>query len=199
MDEKPAIDAPTRWRSRALIWPFVVFCGLTLLFALALKSGDPTRLPSALIGKPVPDLALAPLPGLAESTGPIPGFSGADLRQGQASIVNFWASWCGPCVQEHPLLVTAKNETGARVLGVNYKDQPAAARHFLEQHGNPYAAVGIDGSGRAAIEWGVYGIPETFIVDGEGRIVFRHVGPITPQTLRTILIPALERARAPTR
>ena len=95
------------------------------------------------------------------------------------SVVNFWASWCAPCVQEHPLLVALKERTGVQLYGVNYKDQAAAARRFLGRYGNPFAAVGVDANGRAAIEWGVYGMPETFIVNGKGEIVYKHVGPIS--------------------
>ena len=108
--------------------------------------------------------------------------------------MNFWASWCVPCVQEHPLLVALKERTGVRLYGVNYKDQAAAARRFLGRYGNPFTAVGVDGDGRAAIEWGVYGMPETFVVDGKGRIVYKHVGPITPETLETKIIPAIRAA-----
>ena len=119
------------------------------------------------------------LEGLSDGTRPIGGFASADLAAGQVSVVNFWASWCVPCVQEHPLLVALKEQTGVQLYGVNYKDQAAAARRFLGRYGNPFAAVGVDGNGRAAIEWGVYGMPETFVVDGKGRIVYKHVGPIT--------------------
>ena len=110
--------------------------------------------------------------------------------------MNFWASWCVPCVQEHPLLVALKERTGVRLYGVNYKDQAAAARRFLGRYGNPFAAVGVDGNGRAAIEWGVYGMPETFVVDGKGRIAYKHVGPISEQTLETKIIPAIRAAQA---
>ena len=127
--------------------------------------------------------------GLGDGTRPIGGFTSADLAAGQVSVVNFWASWCVPCVQEHPLLVALKERTGVRLYGVNYKDQAAAARRFLGRYGNPFAAVGVDGDGRAAIEWGVYGMPETFVVDGKGRIAYKHVGPISAETLETKIIP----------
>jgi len=110
-------------------------------------------------------------------------------------VVNFWASWCVPCVQEHPVLVALREQTGVRVYGINYKDQAAAARRFLGRYGKPYVAVGVDGNGRAAIEWGVYGMPETFIVSGEGRIVHKHVGPITFATLERRIIPAIRAAQ----
>ena len=176
--------------------PLAIFCTLALIFAFALRSGDPSKLPSALIGKPVPAIALAGLEGLSDGTRPIAGFSSTDLAGGQVSVVNFWASWCVPCVQEHPLLVALKEQTGVRLYGVNYKDQAAAARRFLGRYGNPFAAVGVDGDGRAAIEWGVYGMPETFVVDGQGRIAYKHVGPISEQTLEIKIIPAIRAAQA---
>ena len=187
--------AQTR-RVGALLWPLAIFCMLALIFVFALRSGDPSKLPSALIGKPVPNFALAGLEGLGDGTRPIGGFAGADLAGGQVSVVNFWASWCVPCVQEHPMLVALKERTGVRLYGVNYKDQAAAARRFLGRYGNPFAAVGVDGDGRAAIEWGVYGMPETFVVDGKGEIVYKHVGPITAQTLEAKIVPAIRAAQA---
>ena len=178
-----------------LVWPLAIFAVLAAIFAFALSTGDPSKLPSALIGKHVPAIELAPVEGLADSGRPIGGFSGADLAKGQVSVVNFWASWCLPCVQEHPLLVALKERTGVRVYGVNYKDQPAAARRFLGRYGNPFVAVGVDGNGRAAIEWGVYGMPETFIVNGQGEIVYKHVGPITADALETKIMPAIRAAQ----
>jgi cytochrome c biogenesis protein CcmG, thiol:disulfide interchange protein DsbE len=176
-------------RSRALLWPLAVFCALAALFALALRSGDPSHLPSALIGKPVPQMALAALPDLVDGSRPVPGIASDELK-GHASVVNFWASWCEPCEQEHPLLL-ALQARGVLIYGVNYKDQASVARRFLDRHGNPFAAVGVDGSGRAAIEWGVYGMPETFVVDAKGVIVYKHIGPITAQALETKLMPAI--------
>jgi cytochrome c biogenesis protein CcmG/thiol:disulfide interchange protein DsbE len=125
---------------------------------------------------------------------PVAGFTSLDLAQGEVSVVNFWATWCVPCVEEHPVLVRLKEKTGVRVFGINYKDQPAAARRFLGRYGNPFAAVGADGNGRTAIEWGVYGMPETFIVDGKGRIAYRHVGPITAEALEAKIVPAIRAA-----
>jgi cytochrome c biogenesis protein CcmG/thiol:disulfide interchange protein DsbE len=182
--------------SRALLWPLAIFCVLAAIFAFALRTGDPSKLPSALIGQRAPDLQLTPIEGLTDGTHAVPAFSAADLAQGHVSVVNFWASWCVPCVQEHPLLVSLKDRTGARLYGVNYKDQPAAARRFLGRYGNPFTAVGADNNGRAAIDWGVYGMPETFVVNGRGEIVYKHVGPITPQTLEAKVIPAIRAAGA---
>ncbi len=179
-----------------LIAPVLVFAALVGVFAFALKTGDPSKLPSALIGKSAPAAAFAPLDGLVDNGRQVPGFSGAQLASGQPSIVNFWASWCVPCAEEQPLLVELQKRTGVTLYGVNYKDDPVSARRFLGRYGNPFTAVGTDDKGRAAIEWGVYGMPETFVVNGRGEIVFKHVGPVTPESMQTKLLPALERAKA---
>jgi cytochrome c biogenesis protein CcmG/thiol:disulfide interchange protein DsbE len=176
-----------------LLWPLAIFCALAAIFALALKSGDPSRLPSALIGKQAPQTDLPGLASAGEGRPPMAGFHSDALRAGHASMVNFWATWCGPCEEEHPLLLILKAQ-GVALYGINYKDQAAAARRFLEGHGNPFTAVGVDGNGRAAIEWGVYGMPETFIVDGRGVITYKHVGPITEEALRATLLPAIRAA-----
>jgi cytochrome c biogenesis protein CcmG/thiol:disulfide interchange protein DsbE len=181
---------------RVLAWPLVIFSVIAVLFALALSSGDPSKLPSALIGRPAPDVTLPALEGLNDGVKPIGGFSTADLAKGEVSVVNFWASWCAPCVQEHPLLVALKERTGVKLYGVNYKDQAANARRFLGRYGNPFTAVGVDGTGRSAIEWGVIAMPETFVVDGKGTVVFKHTGPLSPEALETRLIPAIRAARA---
>jgi cytochrome c biogenesis protein CcmG/thiol:disulfide interchange protein DsbE len=197
MQEKRLEGSVTRERRvGVLLWPLAIFAILAGIFAFALRSGDPSKLPSALIGKPVPNIALAGVEGLSDGTRAIGGFTGADLAAGQVSVVNFWASWCVPCVQEHPVLVALKEKTGVRLYGVNYKDQAAAARRFLGRYGNPFAAVGVDGDGRAAIEWGVYGMPETFVVDGQGRIAYKHVGPIGADALEAKIIPAIRAAQA---
>jgi cytochrome c biogenesis protein CcmG/thiol:disulfide interchange protein DsbE len=179
-----------------LILPLGIFGVLAIIFAFALRTGDPSKLPSALIGKTVPAIELQGLEGLTDAGRPVGGFASAVLAGGQVSVVNFWASWCVPCVQEHPVLVALKERTGVRVFGVNYKDQAVSARRFLGRYGNPYFAVGVDGNGRAAIEWGVYGMPETFVVNGRGEIVYKHVGPITPEALEAKIIPAIRAAQA---
>ena len=183
-------------RSRALIWPLAIFAVMAALFAFALRSGDPSKLPSALIGKRAPAVSLPALDGLNDGGRPVAGFDTADLAKGEVTVVNFWASWCAPCVQEHPLLVALKEQTGVKLYGINYKDQAATARRFLGRYGNPFTAVGVDGNGRAAIEWGVTGMPETFIVNGKGEIVYKHIGPISPQTLEGKIIPLVRAARA---
>lgn len=193
----PETPAARRWRPGMLVWPLVVFLGLAVLFAFGLGSGDPSKLPSALIGKQVPAFEFTPVDGLVDGTTVIKGFDGATLADGRVSVVNFWASWCVPCVQEHTLLVALNVKTGVRIMGVNYKDQATAARRFLGRYGNPYAAVGADSNGRGAIEWGVYGMPETFVVNGRGQIVYKHVGPISPEALETKIIPAVRAAETP--
>jgi len=179
--------------------PVLVFAAIVALglFALFWK-GDPSKIPSALIGKPAPAIALEPVEGLIESGAPVPGIKVADLAAGTPVVVNFWASWCQPCVDEHPQLVELKRRTGVRIVGVNYKDQAAGARRFLSRYGNPFVAVGVDPGGKAAIEWGVYGMPETFVVDGRGTIVFKHVGPISREAMEALVIPAIRSAQART-
>jgi cytochrome c biogenesis protein CcmG/thiol:disulfide interchange protein DsbE len=190
-----AAEKPSH-RQRALIWPLAIFAVMAALFGFALRSGDPSKLPSALIGKPAPAVSLPALDGLNEGGRPVAGFDTSDLARGEVTVVNFWASWCAPCVQEHPLLVALKEQTGVKLYGVNYKDQAATARRFLGRYGNPFTAVGVDGNGRAAIEWGVTGMPETFIVNGKGEIVYKHIGPISPQTLESKIIPMVRAAQA---
>ena len=192
----PATAQAPPQRSRLLIWPLAIFAILALLFAFALRSGDPSKLPSALIGRPAPAVVLTPLEGLNDGVRPIGGFDTADLAKGEVSVVNFWASWCVPCVQEHPQLVALKEQTGVRIYGINYKDQAATARRFLGRYGNPFTAVGVDDNGRAAVDWGVTGMPETFIVNGKGEIVYKHIGPISPESLQSKIIPMVRAAQA---
>jgi cytochrome c biogenesis protein CcmG, thiol:disulfide interchange protein DsbE len=176
--------------------PVALFLAIAGLFAYGL-TGDPQKLPSTLIGKPAPRLALAPLEGLTQAGQPVPGLAETDLAtSGAPTVVNFWASWCAPCVAEHPLLIELGRQTGVRLVGINHKDTAVNARRFLARYGNPFALVAVDGNGRAGIEWGVYGMPETFVLDGRGAIVFKHVGPITADTLRRDIIPAIQRAQA---
>lgn len=162
-----------------------------LLFALvgaALAVGltlNPREIPSALIGHPAPDFALPPLePGE-------PGLSTAALRRGEPTIVNVFASWCGPCRVEHPLLMDLARRDVAPIHGLNYKDDPDDARAFLGGLGDPYARIGADRSGRAGVEWGVYGVPETFVIGGDGTILHKHVGPLTPDVVRTEILPLI--------
>ena len=196
MSKPTAPDLPQA--KRVLGWtlaPLIVFAAMAGMFVFALQSGDPAKLPSALIGKPVPNFVFAPLEGLVAEGVPVAGFASPDLAKGKVSVVNFWASWCATCVAEHPLLLELKSRAGVAIYGVDHKDSTADARRFLGLHGNPFTAVGVDPAGRGAIEWGVYGMPETFVVDGKGLIAYKHVGPISEQSLAGQLIPAIEKAR----
>ena len=189
---------PRRWSS-VLAVPLLIFAGMAVVFMFALRTGDPSKLPSALIGKKAPAIELARLEGVTAIGQPAGtqtsgGFTTADLGRGQVAVVNFWASWCAPCVQEHPMLIALAQETQVPVYGVNHKDQPDAARRFLVRYGNPFTAIGVDGTGRAAIEWGVYGMPETFVINGRGEVVYKHVGPITLESLQSKVIPAVRAA-----
>jgi cytochrome c biogenesis protein CcmG/thiol:disulfide interchange protein DsbE len=182
-------------RSMRLLAPLVVFALLAGLFYFGLRSGDPTRLPSALIGRPAPGLDLPALEGLTEGDKPVPAVPALRPQPGEVSVVNFWASWCAPCLQEHPQLMALKAQPGVRLYGINYKDQAANARRFLGRYGNPFAAVGADGNGRAGIEWGVIAVPETFVVDSRGIVVYKHTGPISPESLEKALLPAIRAAQ----
>lgn len=177
-------------RSRLVYVPLVVFLALAALFLLRLFAGDASRLPSALIGKPVPSFALPAVEGLEGE----PGFTDADLRQGQVTLVNVFASWCVPCHQEHEYLMELAGQ-GVRIFGLAYKDDPANITKFLGSSGNPYANVGADRSGRVAIDWGVYGVPETFIVKGDGTIAYKLVGPMDAEILRAVVLPQVAAAQ----
>jgi cytochrome c biogenesis protein CcmG/thiol:disulfide interchange protein DsbE len=194
--ETPTSGSGPRRRG-LLLAPALIFAAVVLMFAFALQKGDPSKLPSALIGKPAPALDLPPLDGLALAGGqPAVGLTRQALTAGKVSVVNFWASWCGPCVEEHPLLVKLSGNPDIHLYGINYKDAAVNARRFLGRYGNPFSTVGVDANGRAAIDWGVYGMPETFVVDGQGVITYKHVGPLTPKSFATQLLPAIEAARA---
>lgn len=177
----------------ALLLPLVLFAGLAAVFFVRLVSeGDPTAIPSVLVDKPAPEFSLPALAGLSKDGAPVPGLATADLKGG-VSLVNIFASWCVPCRQEHPLLETLAGDDRIRVLGINYKDAPENALNFLTELGNPYAAVGVDERGRAAIDWGVYGVPETFLVDRDGIIRHKIIGPLNPQILSDLLMPEIEK------
>jgi cytochrome c biogenesis protein CcmG/thiol:disulfide interchange protein DsbE len=179
-----------------LLVPLAVFALLgALFFVRLLGGGDPSELPSALIGKPAPATELPPVADLVRDGRPVRGLRPADFV-GKVTVVNVWASWCVPCHDEAPLLLDLARDTRITVAGINYKDQPDNARRFLGRYGNPFALVGADIGGRAAIEWGVYGVPETFVVGRDGRIAFKLVGPITADNLRQVLRPQVERALA---
>jgi cytochrome c biogenesis protein CcmG, thiol:disulfide interchange protein DsbE len=190
-------DAQRRSAGRrlALLLPLVVFLALAALFLYRLGAGDPSRIPSALIGRPAPAMDLPAVTGLVRDGRPVPGLSSKDFS-GHVTLLNVWASWCVPCHDEAPLLLKLAEDKRIQVVGINYKDQADNARRFLGRHGNPFTASGADPSGRAAIEWGVYGVPETFIIGRDGRIAFKLVGPITDDNLEKALKPAIEKALA---
>ena len=189
----PERRAGTRRRRLIVFIPLIVFLALAALFMYRLGAGDPSRIPSALIGRPAPSTNLPPIPGLERDGRPVPGLDGAAFN-GEVTVLNVWASWCVPCHDEAPLLLKLAADRRIRVVGINYKDEADNARRFLGRHGNPFAANGIDRNGRAAIEWGVYGVPETFVVGRDGRIAFKLIGPITADNLDKALQPAIEKA-----
>lgn len=182
-------------RGNARLWlvlvPAVVFGALAALFWAGL-SGEPSKIPSALIGKPVPEFTLPPVAGLDA-----PGLSTSTLRSGKVAVVNVWASWCAPCRVEHPLLSELAKRPDILLIGINYKDDPENAVRFLGTLGQPFAAVGADRDGRAAVDWGVYGVPETFVVDGRGIIRHKHIGPLTPEAIAGTLAEEIEKAKVP--
>ena len=177
-----------------VLLPLAIFLALAALFFFRLGSGDPSRLPSALIGRPAPDTNLPAVAGLNTRDGkPMPGIAVADFK-GAVTLVNVWASWCVPCHDEAPLLEALSADKRIRIVGINYKDQPDNARRFLGRYGNPFVAAGADGNGRASMEWGVYGVPETFIVGRDGTIAYKLVGPITEGNLARVIRPEIEKA-----
>jgi cytochrome c biogenesis protein CcmG, thiol:disulfide interchange protein DsbE len=174
--------------------PLGLFAALALIFLSRLVSGDdPEAIPSALVGKPAPAFDLPGLEGLA-----VPGLKRADL-DGKLTVVNVFASWCVPCRQEHPALSALAKDGRIRLVGIDYKDQPANAAAFLNELGNPYAAIGVDQRGRAAIDWGVYGVPETFLVGPDGIIRDKIIGPLRDDVVETRLKPAIAKALTPAR
>lgn len=194
----PPVRTANEIRRRRVVafLPLALFLGLAGLFYVQLYAGDPQTLPSALIGRPAPDFALPPVPGLAREGQPTPALARADLLGG-VTLVNVWASWCVPCRDEHPVLMQMADDPRFRLVGLNYKDDPGNAASFLADLGNPYAAVGSDRTGRAGIDWGVYGVPETFVVDADGLIRFKFIGPLTPEDVVQTLLPEVEKAGRP--
>jgi cytochrome c biogenesis protein CcmG/thiol:disulfide interchange protein DsbE len=184
--------APSR-RSWLLALPLLFFLALAGIFLARLQSGDPSRIPSALIGRPAPATALPSLPGLAREGAQVPGLEPAAFK-GKVSVVNVWASWCVPCHDEAPLLTELAKDQRLQLVGINYKDAPDNARRFLGRYGNPFKIVGVDSNGRASIEWGVYGVPETFVVGRDGKIAYKLVGPVTPQNFDSVLRAEIDKA-----
>jgi cytochrome c biogenesis protein CcmG/thiol:disulfide interchange protein DsbE len=189
-------EKPAKAKAKAmLILPLAIVVILLALMGYALQTGDPSRLPSVLIGKPVPEFTLTPIPRLENEAGtPIPGFNSSAFKKGKVTLLNVWASWCAPCAVEHPQLVELGRK-GIPLYGINYKGDTAdAARRFLLRHGNPFLAVGMDLTGMTAIDFGVYGVPETFVIDGSGRIMLRYPGPLTDEVIADKIMPAVHKA-----
>jgi len=169
--------------------PLLALVALIAVFALNINR-DPSLVQSVLINKPAPAFSLPAVEGL-----PVPGFDTRKL-EGQVTVVNVFASWCIPCRDEHPVLEALKQKTGVPLYGINQKDAPDQAAAFLAQLGNPYDAIGADRDGRTSIDWGVYGVPETFIVDAKGVIRFKHTGPLAMEDIDREIVPAIARAKA---
>jgi cytochrome c biogenesis protein CcmG, thiol:disulfide interchange protein DsbE len=163
--------------------PLVVFVAIAGFLAVGLTL-KPRDIPSAMIDKPAPLFALPPMLGKDR------GLSNADFPSGEMSLVNVYASWCAPCRVEHPRLMEMAAQ-GVPIFGINYKDRPRDAQRLLKLTGDPYITTGVDADGRTSIEWGVYGVPETFVIDGEGRIVYKHIGPMTHEIIDTVINPLL--------
>ncbi len=188
-EETPGTAKP----KATLLLPLVLVVVMMVLLGVVLRMGDHEALPSALIGKPVPEFALPPIANVLGDNGPTPGLSSAAFKTGKVSVLNVWATWCAPCQAEHPLLIELSRQ-GIPIFSINYKDKPEAARRFLAAHGNPFRAIGSDDSGLTAIDFGVYGVPETFVIDGDGKIAYRFPGPLSPEILAEKIMPAIEKA-----
>lgn len=182
-----SVEGPFNRRRLVLLIPILVFVSLATLLGVGLTL-NPREIPSPLIGKPVPAFDLPPVLGRTH------GMSSADLR-GEVSLVNVFASWCTACRAEHPLLMRLKEAGVVPIHGLNYKDQPEDAAAWLDQLGDPYTRTGADIGGRVGIEWGVYGVPETFVIDKEGRIAYKHIGPISQGDWENKIAPLIERLR----
>ena len=180
-----------RRRNVFILLPLVAFIALAALFLYRLGTGDPSVLPSALIGRPAPATDLPPLPGVERDGKPIPGISNATF-QGAVTLVNVWASWCVPCRDEVPFLEQLSKDRRIQLVGINYKDSPEDARRFLNRFGNPFIANGRDASGRTSIDWGVYGVPETYLIDKAGVIRYKRIGPLTPEILKEKVLPLVQ-------
>ncbi|KAA0969720.1 DsbE family thiol:disulfide interchange protein [Aureimonas fodinaquatilis] len=185
------LTQPKKRRAGMALVPLLVFLVLGGVLLYALESGtDPQSLPSALQGKPAPATQLPPLEGAVLADGsPVPGISYPAGGTGRLLLVNVFASWCAPCRLEHPLLMQLSADERFDLLGINQKDRPEQALSFLRELSNPYDAIGADENGRASIDWGVYGVPETFLVSPEGVVVWKMTGPLTPQVIEAELLP----------
>jgi cytochrome c biogenesis protein CcmG/thiol:disulfide interchange protein DsbE len=187
--------AQTRRRKMAAYIPLAIFLGLALLFLFRLGAGDISRIPSVLIGRKAPQMVLPPVPGLLRDGKQVPGLDSAEFK-GAVTLLNVWASWCIPCHAEAPLLMKLAADKRFRIVGINQADKADDARRFLGRYGNPFVAVGVDPNRRASVEWGVYGVPETFIIDRDGRIAYKLIGEINAKNLDAVLMPTIEKALA---
>jgi cytochrome c biogenesis protein CcmG/thiol:disulfide interchange protein DsbE len=189
MSEQGIVPAqPTPWATRSLfVAPALAFAAIAVAFYFGL-SRDPSVLPSALISKPVPEFSLPPVKGRTL------GLSSADL-EGEVSLVNVFASWCTACRYEHPLFMRLKAQGVLPIHGLNYKDKPDDAAKWLDTLGDPYTRTGADRDGRVSIDWGVYGVPETYVIGRDGRIAYKQVGPVTAELLDETILPLIERLR----
>ena len=191
MSHQDSTDAPAPTRVLALL-PLIIVIALSLLFLLRLGAGDSSKLPSTLIGNPAPNITL---PGLNDQ----PGLDNADLRQGHVTIINVFASWCEPCRAEHPFLMSLSKDPdlikqGVTMVGMANKDGQKTVKQFLDTLGNPYSKIGFDINNRAGIDWGVYGIPETFVVRGDGVVSYKFVGPMDEKSIATLIKPEIQKA-----
>lgn len=178
-----AAAPPSRTRRPVLLIPLVLFAGIAVFLAVGLTR-DPREIPSVLIGKPAPEFSLPPVRGRSL------GLATADLKGG-VSLVNVFASWCVACREEHPVFMQIQRDGVLPIHGLNYKDQPEDAARWLDEMGDPYTRTGADLNGRVAIDWGVYGVPETFIIDREGRIAYKHIGAVTPAVWNQKMLPLI--------
>ncbi|MBZ8118641.1 DsbE family thiol:disulfide interchange protein [Roseovarius sp. LXJ103] len=172
--------------SPLMMAPPLIFAGLAALFFYGMKYGDPNALPSVFIGEPAPPVPSEPLAGRVHLTDDM-------LRSGEVTVVNFWASWCPPCRAEHPYLLQMQAE-GIRVAGINFNDTAAQANRYLDGSEDPFIGIGYDPSGRASINWGVTAPPETFIVDGDGTVLYKFTGPLVGSDLEQRFLPELNKA-----
>ncbi len=191
--ETNAEGAGKRTRLILAALPLAIFLGLALIFWTQLNSGrDISEIPSALIGTKAPFRDLEPLAGATRDGAPVPALT-AQAVKGKLTLVNFWASWCVPCRQEHPVILALSKDPRLTVVGVNYKDGSENALRFLGELGNPFSAIGLDPVGKMAIDWGVYGIPESYLVGPDGTILYKRVGPFDDKSLKDGLYPAIEK------
>jgi len=182
----PAESSGKRW-PLAYVAILLAFLALVVILGIGLTL-DPRKVPSPLIGKPVPEFSLPSVKGRTL------GFSSADLK-GEVSLVNVFASWCVACRDEHPLFMDLRRRGVVPLHGLNYKDKPDDAARWLDELGDPYTRTGADLEGRVGIDWGVYGVPETFVIDRDGRIAYKHIGPVTPQVMAEKIMPLIEQLR----